>query len=78
MAETTITLPSGKVAVIQPFKGKHIRQAQKIAGGDEDKMMFALIAITTTLDGVAVVMEDIDEMEGKDVLKLMGAFSGNL
>lgn len=75
--EQTITLPSGKVAVIGIFKGKHIREATRNADGETDKMIFALIAMTTTIDGKKIVWEDLDEMDGRDVLKLQGAFSSN-
>lgn len=70
----TVFLPSGKTAVINPFKGKHVREAQKIADNDTSKMLFAMIAVTTTIDGKAIVMEDLDEMDGKDVLTLMKEF----
>jgi len=73
----TITLPSGKVAVIGIFKGKHIREATRTADGESDKMIFALIAMTTTIDGKKIVWEDLDEMDGRDVLKIQGAFSSN-
>ena len=72
-----ITLPSGKVASIGEFKGKHIREAQRIADGEQDKFMFALISLTSTIDGMPVVAEDLDEMSGADVLALMGEFSEN-
>jgi hypothetical protein len=74
----TITLPSGKTAVIGEFKGMHIREAQRVSGGEQDKFLFALIAATTQIDGKPVVMEEMDEMDGKDVLALMGDFSENL
>lgn len=70
----TIKLPSGKTAVISPFLGKHIREAQKIADGAADKLLFAIIAVTTTIDGQPVVMEDLDEMSGFDVMELYGQF----
>lgn len=71
----TITLPSGKTAVIAPFKGKHVRDAQRISDGDASKFMFAMIATSTTIDGQPFVMEDLDEMDGKDVMSLMAEFS---
>lgn len=72
-----IKLPSGKVAIIGEFKGKHIREAQRIADGQQDKFLFALISITSTIDGQPIVVEDLDEMSGADVMMLMGEFSGN-
>jgi hypothetical protein len=71
----TVTLPSGVVAVIGIFKGRHISQAQKIVGSDTEKYLFALIAITTLFDGKAVTMEEVEDMDGWDCLKLMGIFS---
>lgn len=72
-----VTLPSGKKAVIGDFKGKHIREAQRIAGGNTDMITFALISLTTTIDDQPVLAEDLDEMEGRDVMALMGEFSEN-
>jgi hypothetical protein len=71
------TLPSGKVAEVLDFKGKHIRQATEIADGNSGKMIFALIALVTTIDGRGITMEEIDEMPGRDVLKLQTMFSVN-
>lgn len=71
----TIALPSGKKAEIKDFKGKHIRDAQRIADGDVSKFIFAMIAVTTTIDNKPIVMEDLDEMDGRDVLKLQAEFS---
>jgi hypothetical protein len=73
----TEVLPSGKIAVVGEFFGKHIREATRIADGDSGKMIFALIAITTTIDGKPIVVEDLDLMQGRDVLKLQSMFSVN-
>lgn len=70
-----VALPSGKTAVITEFKGKHIREATRIADGEADKIIFALISLLTTIDGNPVLMEDLDEMPGKDVMKLTAEFS---
>lgn len=78
METKEIKLPSGKTAVIAPFKGKHVREAQKVAGDDTSLIVFAMIALTTTIDGQPVVAEDLDEMDGMDVMALMGEFSGKL
>lgn len=40
-------------------------------------MTFAMIALTTKIDGQPVLMEDLDEMDGADVIALMGEFAGN-
>ncbi len=74
-AMETINLPSGAVAVIkEKFKGKHIRKAQLAAGSDTSLYMFAIIAQLAEIDGKPVVMEDLDEMEGSDVMALMSHF----
>lgn len=72
----TITLPSGKIAEIGAFKGKHILQAKRMAGDDAERVVLAMIAICTKIDGKEVLMEDLEEMDGFDVLQLMGEFSG--
>lgn len=76
--EKEIKLPSGKMAKISGFKGRHIREAQRMADSDVSKMTFAMIALTTTIDGQPIVMEDLDDMDGKDVIALMGEFGGSL
>ncbi len=70
-------LPSGKTAVVKGFKGRHIREATRIADGDPGSMIFALIALVTEIDGKPIVMEDLDDMDGRDVLKLQGMFNAN-
>ena len=69
-----VTLPSGKKAVIKSFKGRDIRQAQKIAGDDTSMVIFAIIAVTTTIDGEEVTAEELDDMDGMDVFELMNSF----
>lgn len=71
-----ITLPSGAVATKTPFKGKHVREAAKLSGGDQIKGVFAIIAITCLIDGNKITIEELDEMDGADVLTLMGEFEG--
>jgi hypothetical protein len=73
----TMKLPSGKTATFEPFVGKHVRKAAQMSNGDNTKIVFAMIALTVQIDGQAVVMEDLDEMNGQDVLALMGEFSSN-
>ena len=71
----TIELPSGSVAVINPFKFKTLQEAQRLIGDNSERLMAALIALTTTIDGNDVVMEDIEEMDGIDAIALLGEFS---
>lgn len=80
MAEETkeIVLSNGKIAVIGSFKGRHILEAQRAAGEDKDKMIFALIATCVKIDGKPVILEELlEDVPGGDVLKLMGEFSEN-
>ena len=72
------TLPSGKVAIIKPFKFKHIQEAQKLSGTKTEDFIPAIIAITTTIGGKPILMEDVIQMDGWDGLDLMGKFSGGL
>jgi len=64
----------GKTAKCIEAKGKHIREAQRLSGEDADKLMFAMIAVCTTIDGKKVMLEEIDEMHSADVFKLMTKF----
>lgn len=73
----TKTLTSGKVATITPFLGKDIRTAQRMIGDDPEKLIWAIICVTTTIDGKSFVIEDIDSMNGWDVMDLMAEFNGN-
>ena len=72
------TLPSGSVAIIKPFKFRHIQEAQRLAGSNTEDFLPAIIAITTTINGKPVVMEDVIDMNGWDGIELMGKFSGSL
>jgi hypothetical protein len=69
----TITLPSGRVAEIARLKGKHIREAMRLAGGDESLLSFAMVALATRIDGNPITIEELDEMESEDLLPLLGA-----
>lgn len=71
-----ITLSDGRVATFGEFKGKHIMQARRLVGDNADQLVNAIIATVVTIDGKPIFMEDLDEMNGFDVLNLMGEFSG--
>ena len=74
-APQEIELPSGaKATISEGFKGKHIRKAQAISGGDSNLIIYSLIAQLVEIDGARIVMEDLDEMDGRDVLALMAHF----
>jgi len=68
-------LPSGKKATVTKFKGIDVLRAQRMAGDDTEKVLFAMIATSVQIDGVPVVMEDLEEMDGFDVLRIMGEFN---
>lgn len=74
-----LALPSGKSATIETFKGKHIREAQRrmstMDANDAGTLTFMLISMLVTIDGSGIVFEDMDEMDGQDVLALMGEFT---
>lgn len=72
----TETLPSGATAEYLPFKGKHVFKAQRLADGDQSKVLAAMAATATLLDGKAFVIEDLDEMDGRDVLQLIAHYNG--
>lgn len=69
-----ITLPSGKKLQVIEAKGKHLREAQKVAGADKsDYMTFALASQICRIDGQKFVMEELDEMGLEDVAKITAA-----
>lgn len=72
-----IELSEGKIATVSAFKGRHIVEAQKVIGKESEKMMLALIAQCVTIDGNPVLLEELEDMDGADVLVLMGEFGGN-
>lgn len=78
MQTKEVSLPgTGRKAVVSGFLGKHVMEAQKIAGTESEKVLFAMIAQVTTIDDKPVLMEELLEMDGFDVLALMGAFGAN-
>jgi hypothetical protein len=80
MANTKeLTLPSGAKATIAPFKGRHVKEAMKHAGdgaGAYD-IVFSLISMLVTINGQRIVPEQMDDMDGMDVMMLVAEFSGD-
>jgi hypothetical protein len=76
MENKIIELSDGRKAEILPFKGYHIRQAQKLMGEDTSMFIFALISLCVEIEGKPVSVEELDHMNGKDVVKLQAEFSG--
>ena len=71
----TLTLPSGKKAVINPGRGYDLLQAQMKAKNSEE-IPYALIAELCEIDGNFLVYEDILELPIEDVITLQAAISG--
>lgn len=76
MENTEIILSDGRKATVLDFKGHHIRQAQRLMGDDTSLFLFALISLCVEIEGKPVLIEDLDHMPGKDVMKLQAEFSG--
>ena len=79
MAETTtqkagvlkeVTLPSGAQAIFYRRKGGALINAQRKAGGDTSRVAFALLSEIVEVDGKPCLMEDFDEMDLFDVMRL--------
>lgn len=75
MANTELTLPSGKKVKIAPGKGYHLLNAQRKAKTSEE-ITFALIAELAEVDGQKIVYEDLLEYDLEDVLALQAEISG--
>jgi len=65
---------SGLIVEKTPFKGKHVREAQRIVDGDVTKAQFAIITVACLVDGKKIVIEDLDEMDGEDVMTMIAHF----
>lgn len=73
----TIVLPSGKTAVIQDGKGRHLLQAQ-IKAQKPEEIPYALIAELTEIDGQKYVYEDLLDFDLTDIIALQAEISGKL
>lgn len=81
---TEITLPSGLKVRIGAFLGKHIAEANRMAGGNADRLSLAMVAAAgveeITGDMVAparLFLEDLENLPGMDALELIGVVLGN-
>ena len=75
----TITLPaSGKVVLLRKGKGRDMRIAARHVNPATDPIGYsmALAAALATIDGNAVLPEDLDEMDMEDVTAIMGGLPG--
>jgi hypothetical protein len=71
-----VELPSGAKAVFFKRKGRALIEAQRAADGDSSRLMFAILARVVEIDGQAPLMEDLEEMDLFDVMKLQEEFGG--
>lgn len=73
-----IILPSGKVARIHPFLGKHVKRATEQAQEKHqtENVLYLMLAQIVEIDGNPVVVEDFDEMSGEDLLAIQANFAG--
>lgn len=71
---TEFTLSNGDVAKCAVAKGKHVMKAQRLMDGDAEKMLPALISVCTSINDKMITMEELEEMEAKDFMTLMGHF----
>lgn len=72
---TEVKLPSGKVAVIEEGKGRHVRQAQRMSEGDASMYMNCMMSLLVTVDGKKMVPEDFDDLASNDYVELLAKMS---
>lgn len=65
-----VKLKDGKEAVCRLLKGKDRVQLNRITNGEAGKMQDAITALSTTIDGKAIVLEDLDNMWFNDYTKV--------
>lgn len=69
-----ITLPSGATATFFRRKGRALMNAQRKADGDSSRVTFAILSEVVEIDHKPVQMEDLEEMDLFDVMRLTEAF----
>jgi len=75
VTEKEVILSDGRKAVIRKGKGRDVKAAMRVSGADSSIYLFALIAQLTTIEGNAIVMEDLEDMGMADVTKLQTEFA---
>lgn len=69
-------LPSGAVAhMMEKPKGKHLRQAQRMAGNDQASLTYAIVAVIATVDGRSLNLDEVLELDLHDVTTLLHMFN---
>ena len=72
---TTITLPSGRVAVLRKAKVRDLIQAHRVVGfsGEPMEIAMGLVAQVAMIDGKPIIFEDVMELSVEDGLILHAA-----
>lgn len=68
-------LTDGRTFEVKKGKGKHAMRATRISGGNEEKYMPAIMSMLVLIDGKAIVIEDLEEMDLEDYMTISGEFS---
>lgn len=68
-------LKDGREAVSHLLKGKDRINIKRITGGKAEMVQDAVIALSTKIDGKAIVIEDIDELWFNDLTKIQSMAS---
>lgn len=66
-----VKLSNGESAIVRELSGKEIGiDVKRLSENNQEKAQFAMIALSTTINGRAITMEEVMEMRGKDFSKL--------
>lgn len=68
-------LSNGKMCVVREGRGKHMKNAQRIAGTDKSAYMGALMSLLVKIDDESVTMEELEELPLRDYMKMMAVFT---
>jgi hypothetical protein len=67
-----IPLSTGKVAIVRELMGHEVLKYQRIADGDREMVLPAMIAVSTKIDGQEMIVEDyLHKVKAKDYTKIM-------
>lgn len=70
-----ILLSDGRLAEIKQGKGRHAIKAQNLSSGKQDAYMSILMAMLTTIDGKAIVPEDLEDLPLRDFTAIQVEFA---
>ena len=66
-----VPLRKGRFAIVRELDRKEMKMVYEIAGGnDKDRLSAALIAVSSKIDEVELIMEDVLEYKAKDYARL--------